>query len=279
MDLAKLFKDAWRLFTKDIGQLIVGLLLAGVIAGALAAAVLMPAVLIALPGLSSASESGQATGLSVVAVVAFVAGYVAAIVVIVLVAIPLYAGVLIGALRRVREGRRMGYWDLFDGFHVFGRVVAAYLLAYFLIPAVVVALPSVIIALGAVSRSTPVVAVGVVVAALATLVLVYLVVCWTYVIVVVLDRGVPATEALRESRALVHGTGWWWTFLAVFLLQLAVMVASLAAGFIPFVGMAVGVFTAPFSLTYLLAMYFQARREDWMIDAAVAAPDAQQQVR
>ena len=115
---------------------------------------------------------------------------------------------------------------------------------------------------------------GVVLAILAMLMLVYLVVCWTYVIVVVIDRGVPATEALRESRALVHRTGWWWTFVAVFLLQLAVMAASLAAGFLPFVGMAAGLVTTPFSMTYLVSMYFQARREDWMIDVAVAAADA-----
>lgn len=272
MDLGKLFKDAWGLFIKDIGQLIVGLLLAGVISGGGAVVIMVLVMLLSLLGLETASD-GKVTGLGVASIVAIGVGCVAVIALILLVAIPLYAGVLMGALRRVREGRVMSYWDLFTGFHVFGRVVGAYLLAYLLVPLAVAAAPAVVITLGAVTASIPVLVVGALLAVGAMLVLAYLTVCWTYALVVVIDRGVGAREALRESRTLVHGIGWWWTFLALFLLQLVMMAVALAAGMIPFAGMAASLFTAPFTLTFLLAMYFQTRHEDWLIDAAVAAAD------
>lgn len=271
MDLGKLFKNAWGLLVKDIGQLIVGLLLAGVISGGGAVVIMVAIMLLAVPGLVAGSAGGQMTNLSIASIVAIAVGYAAIIALILVVAIPLYAGVLTGALRRVREGRVMSYWDLFTGFHVFGRVVGVYLLAYLLIPLAVIAVPSVVIVLGAVFLSIPVIVVGALLAVAAAVALAYLTVCWTYVLIVVIDRGVGVGEALRESRALVHGIGWWWTFLALFLLQLAMMAVGLAAGLIPFAGMAAGLFTAPYTLTFLLAMYFQTRREDWLVDAAVAA--------
>ncbi len=271
MDLGKLFKDAWGLLLKDIGQLIVGLLLAGLIPGAAVAVVILVAMLVALPGLVSGAEAGAITGLSVAGVVALVAGYLAAVAVMVLVAIPLYAGVLTGALRRVREGRVMGYWDLFTGFRVLGRVVGVYTVAFLLVPLAVAATPVVVIGLGIAFLWVPAIVIGIMLAVLAGLVIAYLSVCWTYALIVVIDRGVGVTAALRESRALVHRVGWWWTFLALFVLQLALMAAALAAAMIPFAGMAVGLVTGPYGLTYLLAMYYQSRREDWLIAAALAA--------
>jgi hypothetical protein len=272
VDVGKLFRDAWGLLVKDIGQLIVGLLLAAVIPGVVVSGILFVAFLIAMPWLTSVSGPGEKTGaFSAASVAVIVAAYVAGLVLEVLVSVPLYAGVLIGALRRVREGRVMGYGDLFSGFHVYGRVVWTCVLAYVLVPLGVLAVPAVVIALGAGLGSALLIVAGVALALVAALLLVYLLVCWLYALVIAVDRDVGATEALRESRALVHRTGWWWTFVAVLLLQAVVVGVGLASGFLPFAGAAVGVFTAPFAMTWLLAMYFQARREDWMIGAAVAA--------
>jgi hypothetical protein len=270
VDLGKLYKDAWGLLVRDLGQLIVGLLLAGAIPGAAAAAIIVPVMFLALPGLA-AGAAGDATALGAASIAGIAVGYAAVIAVMLLVAIPLYAGVLTGVLRRVREGRTMGYWDLFTGFRLFGRVVAAYALAYALVPLGVAAAPLTVIVLGAVLFSVPVLVGGVALGLAAAIVLVYLVTSWTYVLIVVIDRGVGAGAALRESRELVHRAGWWWTFLSLFLLQLTIMAVALAAGVVPFVGMAAGLFTAPYSMTFLVAMYFQSRREDWLIDVTPAA--------
>lgn len=272
MELEKLFRHAWGLLVKDIGQLIVGLLLAGVIPGLAAGAVVLVAMLVAMPGFATVSAADDAeVAMTAAGAVALVAASIAALAIIVLVSIPLYAGVVLGALRRVREGRVMGYWDLFTGFRVFGRVVRTYLIAYLLVPPAVVAVPAAVIVVGAALASIPVLVIGAVLVAAAIVALVYLTVCWVFALVVAIDRGVGAVEALRESRELVHRTGWWWIVLALFLLQLVVTGVSVAAAVVPLAGVAVSVVTTPFSLTWLLAMYFQSRREDWMIDAALAA--------
>jgi len=271
VDLGKLFKDAWELFVKDIGQLIVGMLLAAVIPGVAGGAVLVLAVLLAMPGMVSSSEQGGFTALSAVSIAVLVLGYFAVFAVMLLVAVPLYAGVLTGELRRVREGRTLGFWDAFSGFRVFRGVVWTYALAYLLVPLALLVVPIAVIVLGGVLISWPLIAGGIVLVVAVSVGLVYLSVCWIYAIVVVVDRGVGARDALRETRALVHGTGWWWTFLALFLLQLVMMGVYLVAGVLPVVGGAAGLLIAPYGLTFLVAMYFQARREDWLIGAALSA--------
>lgn len=270
MDLGKLFGQAWGLFVKDIGQLIVGMLIAATIPGVIAGIIIVLALVPAMLGSASAGESGEISGLGVISVAALVLGVLATFAVVLMVGVPLYAGVLIGVLRRVREGRVMGFGDAFFGFHVFAGVVSVSALAYLLMPLALVVVPIAVIVLGALLGSIPVIVVGAVITLAATGVVVYLGVCWTYALPVMVDRSVGARDALRESRTLVHGSGWWWTVLALFVLQLALMVASIVAGFIPLAGAAVGLFTAPFALVYLVAMYFQTRREEWLIDAALA---------
>ncbi len=274
MDLGKLFRDAWGLLVRDMGALVVGLLLAAVIPGAAAAAVLFPAILLALPGIAVGAGGGAYVGVGALGLLVVGGAYLIAFAILVLVAIPLYAGVLTGALRRVREGRRVGYWDLFSGFRVFWGVTGVYALASLVTPLAVMVLPLALLVLGVVLLSIPLAAAGVLLLLAALPLLAYLTVCWVFAVVVIVDRGIGPTAALRESRSLVHRTGWWWTALALFLLQAAIMGATLVAGFVPFAGAAVGLFTAPYSMTYLVAMYFQARREDWRIGVALASGDA-----
>jgi len=95
----------------------------------------------------------------------------------------------------------------------------------------------------------------------------YLWVSWAYVFPVVVDRGVSVGEALGESRGLVHRTGWWWTFLVLFLLELVIGAISFALGLIPIVGAVATIVLYPFVLTYVVAMYMQARGEGELIDA------------
>lgn len=271
MDLGRLFRHAWELFVKDIGQLLVGMLIATAIPGGIAAVIIFLMLVLAIPGFASGAQAGQLTGLGVMSVVALVLGFVAMFAVMLLVGIPLYAGVLVGVLRRVREGRMMSFWDAFSGFHVLAGVVSVSVLAYLLVPFALLVVPVAVVVLGAVVGSIPVIVVGALATLAVTVLVVYLGVCWTYALPVMVDRSVGACDALRESRALVHDIGWWWTVLALFLLQFALMMVALVAGFIPLAGAAVGLFTAPFSLTYLVAMYFQMRREEWLVDVALAA--------
>ncbi len=72
-------------------------------------------------------------------------------------------------------------------------------------------------------------------------------------------------DAMRESSGLVHGH-WWWTLLAYFVLSVVVSAVSTVLGFIPFVGAVATIVLYPFVLTYVVAMYFQARDEGGLID-------------
>jgi len=272
MDLGKLFKDAWGLFVKDIGQLLVGMLIANLVPGAAASAIVFVGLFAALPGLSIDSASGELSGLGAATIVALVAGVVAAFVAIIVLAIPLYAGVLHGVLRRVREQREMSYTDDFSGFHDFARIMGAYLLPYVVVPLLLLAVPLAVAILAAVFEALALAIVAALLAVAAAVLLVYLGVCWTYVLLLVLDRGVGVREAMRESRALVGGIGWWWTFLALFLLQLAIGAVSAASGMVPVVGVLITVPLMAFAATFLVAMYFRSRHEDGLIDKALWTP-------
>ncbi len=93
-----------------------------------------------------------------------------------------------------------------------------------------------------------------------------------YVFPVIVDRGLGVTAAMGESRRLVHGTGWWWTFLVLFLLQLVAGAVSFVSGAHPVRGAIATIVLYPFVLTYIVAMYFQARGEGQLIDAVLGWP-------
>jgi hypothetical protein len=266
MDIGKLFKDGWGLLVKDVGPLIVGVLEA-VIIPAVVAIVVVLATLGASFGSVSVTSQGDFSGFHAVQWTVFGIGMGLVVVAEVFLTAPLYAGVLMGVLRRVREGREMTYGDAFAGFSVFGRIVGATVLVYGLIPLALIVVPVVVIIVGAVASAWALVALGVLLLIAAIVVGVYLLVSWAYMFPVILDRGVGVIDALRESRTLVHGSGWWWTFLVLFLLELITGAVSAVLGVVPLIGSVVAsVGTGMFALTYLAAMYFQARKEDRLID-------------
>jgi len=141
MDIGKLFSQAWGLFVKDIGPLIVGALIAGIVP-AIAATVVLIATLGATFATSTVSPSGDITSVSAAGWALFAVGMALVIVVAVLLSAPLYGGLVMGVVRRVRENRDMGYGDAFQGFSFFRPVVGvtvivtAVMIGIFLVPVV-----------------------------------------------------------------------------------------------------------------------------------------------
>jgi hypothetical protein len=127
--------------------------------------------------------------------------------------------------------------------------------------------PVAIIVVGAVTQVWVVLALGIVLELVAIVAYIYLGISWVYVFPAIVDRGIGVSEALPESRSLVRGSGWWWTFLILFVLWVVVGAVSSVLGFIPFVGAIATILLYPFVLTYVVAMYFQARGEGELIDA------------
>ena len=263
MDIGKLFRDGWGLFARDAGPLIVGMLIACIIPAVGITIVLAVTIGASLGGITTNAQ-GEVTSVDSSTVVVWTVGMVVVVVVAVFLTVPLFAGLLDGVLKRVRQGRPMAYGDAFNGFRLFGRVVwAAVLLG--LIYTALVLVPSVVIIAGAAGSVVAVVVLGVLLLLAALVFYVYLFVRWLYVFPVIVDRGVGVREAMTESAGLVHRR-WWWTLLAYFVLGVVVGAVSTVLGFIPFVGAIATIVLYPFVLTYLVAMYFQARGEGELID-------------
>ena len=273
MDIGKLFGDAWGLFTKDIGPLMVGMLIAFCIPALIVGVLLAATILPSLSGFS-VDSSGQVTSVSGSSLALIIVGSVLAVFASVLVSIPLYAGILKGVLRRVREGREMGYGDAFGGFRLFGKVVTAALLLVVIFLAIEL-VPVALILAAVLARSWILGALAAVVMVVAIVAMIYLQISWVYLFPLIVDREGGVVAALGESRRLVHGTGWWMTFAALLVLYLAVLGASFVLGLVPFVGgLAAAIVVYPFMLTYLTSMYFRARGEGALVDAAIVPAGA-----
>jgi len=154
---------------------------------------------------------------------------------------------------------------------MFGKVIWATVLLGLIFTAILI-VPTALIVGGAAAGSAILAGLGAVVLLAVTVAYVYLVMIWVYVFPVIVDRGLGVTAAMGESRRLVHGTGWWWTFLVLFLLQLVAGAVGFALGMIPFAGALATIVLYPFVLTYIVAMYFQARGEGQLIDAVLGWP-------
>ena len=268
MDIGKLFKDAWGLFTKDVGPLMVGMLIAAFIPVIVVGVILALTILPSLSGFT-VDSSGTVTHVSAGSWALIGTGAGLAIVASILVSIPLYAGILKGVLRRVREGRTMGYGDAFGGFRLFGRVVPAVLLLAVIFFAVEV-VPVALIVAAALARSWIIGALAAVVMVAAIVAMVYLQISWVYLFPLIVDQEGGVVAALGVSRRLVHASGWWMTFAALLVLYLAAIGASIVLGLVPFVGsLAAAILVYPFMLTYITSMYFRARGEGGLVDAAV----------
>ena len=265
MDLGKVFRDAWGLFTKDVGPLMVGMIIASIIPAVAVAVVMAITIGASISGFQTNAQ-GDVTSVHASSWIALSIGMVVVIIVSVFLTIPLFAGLLEGVLRRVREGRQMAYGDAFNGFSMFGRVVWAYILIGIIL-GLIMLVPAALIVVGAVTQVWVVMALGIVLVIVAFVAYIYLGISWVYVFPVIVDRGIGVTEAMPESRTLVRGSGWWWTFLVLFVLWVVVGAVSSVLGFIPFVGAVATILLYPFVLTYVVAMYFQARGEGELVDA------------
>jgi len=270
MDIGKLFRDAWGLFVKDIGPLIVGMLIASILPAVAAVVIAAAGLATSISGLEFDSQ-GAVTGVESVNWALLVIGGVAILVVTLFLTVPLYVGILSGVIRRVREGRQMAYGDAFSGFGLFGRVIWAAVLLSLILAALFV-VPTAMIVGGAVAGSRILAGLGALVLLAAMVPYAYLLVAWVYVFPGIVDRSLGVTESMAESRRLVHGTGWWWTFLMLFVLQLVGGAVSAVLGLIPVIGAVATIALYPFVLTYVVAMYFQARSEGQLIDAVLGWP-------
>ncbi len=273
MDIGKLFRDGWGLFTKDVGPLIVGMLIACIVPAVAMTVVIAVTIGASLGGISTNAQ-GEITSVDSSSIVVWVVGSVVIAVVALLLTVPLFAGLLEGVLLRVRQGRPMAYGDAFNGFRIFGRVVGAAVLLGVIYGALVL-VPTAVIVAGGVTETAVVVGVGVLFLVAAIVFYVYLFVRWLYVFPVIVDKGAGVGEAMSQSTGLVRRR-WWWTLLAYFVLSLTVGAVSTVLGFIPFVGAVATIVLYPFVLTYVVAMYFQARGEGELIDVVTGyvAPGA-----
>jgi hypothetical protein len=122
VDIGKLFRDAWGLFVKDIGPLIVGMLIASIVPAVAAVVILFVTIGASFAGLQTNSQ-GDVTGADPMSWALLIGGSVAIVVLLLFLSVPLYVGLLLGVFRRVREGREMAYGDAFSGFGMFGKVI------------------------------------------------------------------------------------------------------------------------------------------------------------
>ena len=187
MDIGKLFRDAWGLFVKDIGPLIVGMLIASIVPTVAAVAILFVTIGASFSGPYTDAE-GAVTSVDSTSLALLISGSVAIFVVLVFLSVPLYVGLISGVLRRVREGREMGYGDAFSGFGMFGKVIWATVLLGLIFTAILI-VPTAVIVGGAAAGSAILAGLGVVVFLAAMVAYVYLAMCWVYLFPVIVDRG------------------------------------------------------------------------------------------
>jgi hypothetical protein len=238
MDISKCFKDAWGLFRLDWGPLVVTALIAAVIVG-----VVNVVVGLAVGGSVGAINAGSFTGL---AIGSALFSTLVLMVVSVVVYAWMYAVTFHMILRRVRERRPAEYADLqsFDQIGAFA--VAAVILG-------------VIIGIGYMILIVP----GLILTTI-----------WLFALPLIGDRRITVGEAMSESKDMAARPGYFTTFVAWLVGALVVGVIVGILSIIPVVGVILGLMAAPFGVAYVLSMYFQARGEGHLVDAAVGQPPA-----
>src|SRR5450756_381901 len=142
-------------------------------------------------------------------------------------------------LRRVRERRAADYADLqsFDQIGAFA--VAAVILG------VIIVIPGLI-----------------------------LTTIWLYALPLIGDRRIGVSEAMSESKDMAARPGYFTTFVTWLVGAIVVGVIVGILSIIPVVGVILGLVAAPFGVAYVLSMYFQARGEGHLVDAAIAQAPA-----
>ncbi|MEI6450377.1 MAG: hypothetical protein WCP98_10570 [Actinomycetes bacterium] len=240
MDIGKCFKDAWGLFRLDLGPLLVTALIAAVILG-VAGAVLLAVM---AGGIGLMRFGGVAGGVfgSASAFFAFVLVFVVGLVVYAWAAAAMFRMIL----RRIRERRPATYSDMKETDQIGAFAVA------FVILGVVIGIGYALLVIPGLILTT----------------------IWVYALPLVVDRRLGVGEALSESRGLAAAPGYFITFLTLLVGSLVVGIIVSVLNVIPVVGLIVGLLAAPFELTYVLSMYFQANGEGHLVDAALGQAPA-----
>jgi hypothetical protein len=242
MDIGKCFRDAWGLFRLDWGPLAVTALIAAVIIG-----VVDVVVGLAVGGSVGAIDAVSFTGLAMGS--ALLSTLVLMVVSVVAYAW-MYAVTFHMILRRVRERRPAQYTDLqsFDQIGAFA--VAAVILG-------------IIIGIGYMILVVP----GLILTTI-----------WLYALPLIGDRRLGVGEAMSESKDMAARPGYFTTFVTWLVGAIVVGVIVGVLSVIPVVGVILGLLAAPYGVAYVLSMYFQARGEGHLVDAAIgqspAAPRA-----
>ena len=236
MDIGKCFRDAWGLFTLDVGPLIVTALVAAVIAG-----VVRLIVTLAVGGSVLSTRAGWFIG-GVGAVSGF---FVALLLAILLVLV--YAWFLATTLRmiigRVRHHRAADYADMQDVSHIGAFAVAGVVLGLILV-------------VGYAALIVP----GLI-----------LTTFWIFALPIMADRDVGLGDAMTASQELAKEPGYLNTFAVWFVGFIAVAVVASILNQIPLLGTFVGLLTAPYATAYLVSMYYQATGQGHLVDEALRA--------
>ena len=240
MDIGKCFRDAWGLFTKDLGPLIVTAIIGSVLIGVVAAVAIGPS----LAGTFASGSDGDFSGL---AVGSLVMGAIVLVVVSVLVNGWQYATLYGMLLGRVRQRRAAEYGDMTGYFGLVGPMILATIVL------------GIIIGIGYTLLIIP--------GLLFTT-------WWLLTLVIMVDQGVGLGEAMSQSKALAQGVGYM-AFFGVWIVgAVAWSVLNMVLGVIPFVGTIISLVILPLALAYTVSMYFQARGEGHLIDEALGLAPA-----
>lgn len=234
MDIGKCFRDAWGLFTLDVGPLIVTALVAAVIAG-----VVRIIVALAVGGSVLSTRAGW-----FIVGAGFLRGSFATLLLAVLLVL-VYAWFLATTLRmiigRVRHHRAADYADMQDVSQIGAFAVAAVVLGLILV-------------VGYAALIIP----GLI-----------LTTFWIFALPIMADRGVGLGDAMTASQELAKQPGYLNTFAVWFVGFIVVAVVASILNQIPLLGTFVGLLTAPYAIAYLVSMYFQATGQGHLVDEAL----------
>ena len=239
MDIGKCFKDAWGLFTVDVGPLVVTALIAAVIAG-----IVRLVIVLAVGGSVLSTRAGWVIG-----GVGVVSGFFASLllaVVLVLVYAWFIATVLRMIIGRVRQHRPADYADMqdFSGSGTFA--VAAVVLG-------------IIIVVGYMLLIIP----GLIFTTF-----------WLLTLPLMVDRGTGLGDAMSESQRLAKEQGYLQTFAAWLVGAIVVGIVASILNVFPLIGPVIGLLTAPFATAYVVSMYFQATGQGHLVDEALGGSGA-----
>ena len=148
---------------------------------------------------------------------------------------PLFGGLYLMIVRRVREGRPAEFGDVFACFDRFGTLFLAFWGA------------GLLILLGLALLIVP----GV-----------YLIVIWVYLLPLIVDKRIGVSEAMSRSKEMVMKGGFWMHFAALLVVCILTGVASSVTGGVG------NLLTVPFTIAFVVAMYFVASGEGDLVDAA-----------